>query len=521
MTVSLPAQGARAAAPGSGRARWLGLLVVCLGVMMAFVDVTSTISALGDIQGDLHVTASTLVWITSAYSLAVVSFVMSAGTLGDMMGRRRVFSLGAAVFLAGSLVAVFANSSGMLVTAQAIAGVGGAAVLPTSLAFVSATFTDPHERTAAIGIWAACSGVGLAVGPVLAGAVLEHFSWHAVYIANIVLASLALLLAPVLVTESKHPTRKLDPAGLVLGTVMTASATYAIIQGGATGYATAPIITMYVVFAASLVMFVRVELRHPDPMLDLRLFRSASFSAVMGVAAISVFGLVGVALLSVLYVERVGQVSPLDVGVRLLPLFGTFLLVTVVAARVLVRRVGFTLLITAGLVFIGAGSLALLATDSSGGYGAMWPGLLVAGIGAGLLTAPSTAAAVNSVPPQQEGMAAAAVNMARQLGTVLGPSMLGTIVTSRFPRNLHDRLIEAGIPSPQADKIVEGASHGGGATDIPASLAHLVGTAAPRAFTDAVHVGNVVGGVVLLVMAVPAALFVRHKLHCHPTSAET
>lgn len=214
---------------------------------------------------------------------------------------------------------------------------------------------------------------------------------------------------------------------------MTASATYAIIQGGATGYTKAPIITTYAVFAVSLFMFVRVELRHPDPMLDLRLFRSASFSAVMGVAAISVFGLVGVALLSVLYMERVGQTSPLDVGVRLLPLFGTFLVVTVVAARVLVHRVGFTPLITAGLVLIGAGSLALLATDASGGYGAMWPGLLVAGIGAGLLTAPSTAAAVNSVPPQQEGMAAAAVNMARQLGTVLGPSVLGTVVTSRFP----------------------------------------------------------------------------------------
>jgi DHA2 family multidrug resistance protein-like MFS transporter len=331
---------------------------------------------------------------------------------------------------------------------------------------------------------------------------------------------LALLLAPVYVTESKHPTRKLDPAGLVLGTVMTASATYAIIQGGATGYTEAPIIAMYVVFAVSLLMFVRVELRHPDPMLDLRLFRSASFSAVMGVAAISVFGLVGVALLSVLYMERVGQVSPLNVGVRLLTLFGTFLLVTVVAARVLVRRVGFTLLLTAGLVFIGAGSLALLATDPSGGYGTMWPGLLVAGIGAGLLTAPSTAAAVNSVPPQQQGMASAAVNMARQLGTVLGPSVLGTIVTSRFTRNLHDRLIDAGIPSPQADKIVEGASHGGGATHLPASLVRVVGSAAPRAFTDAVHVGHLVGGVVLLLMAVPTAIFVRHKVHSGQASAE-
>ncbi|MGI5458880.1 MFS transporter [Streptomyces sp. CA-249302] len=513
MTVPVPARAAHAPAPVGGRAPWLGLLVVCLGVMMAFVDVTSTISALGAIQSDLHITASTLVWITSAYSLAVVSFVMSAGTLGDLVGRRRVFRLGAAVFLAGSLVAVFADSAGTLIAAQAIAGIGGAAVLPTSLAIVSATFTDPHERTAAIGIWAACSGVGLAVGPILAGALLEHFSWHAVYISNLVIAGTALLLTPVFVAESRHPTRKLDAAGLVLGTVMTASATYAIIQGGATGYTKAPIITMYVVFAVSLLVFVRVELRHPDPMLDLRLFRSASFSAVMGVAAVSVFGLVGVALLSVLYMERVGQNSPLHVGVRLLPLFATFLLVTVVAARVLVRRVGLTPLITAGLVLIGAGSLALLATDASGGYGAMWPGLLVAGVGAGLLTAPSTAAAVNSVPPEQAGMASAAVNMSRQLGTVLGPSVLGTAVTGRFPRNLHDRLVEAGVPAPQADRVVAGVSHGGGASGLPSSLARVVGTAVPRAFTDALHVGNAMGGVVLIVMAVPAALFVRQQTH--------
>ncbi|MEU8952149.1 MFS transporter [Streptomyces sp. NPDC048489] len=507
------------AVPRPGRARWLSLLVVCLGVMMAFLDVTSTISALGAIQADLEISSSTLVWITSAYSLAVVSFVMSAGTLGDLVGRRRMFSLGATVFLAGSVLAIFASSAGLLIAAQAIAGLGGAAVLPTSLAIVSNTFSDPHERTAAIGIWAACSGIGLAVGPVLAGALLEHFSWHAVYLANIVIAAAALLLVPVFVTESKHPTRRLDVAGLTLGTVMTASATYAIIQGGATGYGQAQIILMYVVFAISFLAFVRVELRHPDPMLDLRLFKNASFSAVMGVATISVFGLVGVALLSVLYMQRVGQISPLGVGVRLLPLFLTFLVVTVISARVLVHKVGYTVLLTGGLVLMAAGSFALLGTDLSGGYGPVWPGLLVAGAGAGLLTAPSTAAAVNSVPPAQEGMAASAVNMARQLGTVLGPSVLGTLVTTRFPRNLRERLLDAGVPSGQSNKIVDGVSHGAGGAGAPAPLAEVITKAAHGGFTDAVHLGHVIGGVVLLVVAVPTALFVRHKAN-YESSAE-
>ncbi|MGR3866996.1 MFS transporter [Streptomyces graminifolii] len=519
MTTSNRVDDPPVAVPAPDRARWLSLLVVCLGVMMAFLDVTSTITALGAIQADLEISSSTLVWITSAYSLAVVSFVMSAGTLGDLVGRRRMFSLGSAVFLAGSVLAIFANSAVLLITGQAVAGLGGAALLPTSLAIVSGTFNDPHERTAAIGIWAACSGIGLAVGPVLAGALLEHFSWHAVYLANIVIAAAALLLAPFFVAESKHPERRLDVAGLVLGTVMTASATYAIIQGGATGYAEPPIILAYVVFAVSFLAFVRVELRHPDPMLDLRLFKNTSFLAVMGVATISVFGLVGVALLSVLYMQRVGQISPLGVGVRLLPLFLAFLIVTVISARVLVHKVGYTILITGGLVLMGAGSLALLRTAPSGDYGLLWPGMLVAGVGAGLLTAPSTAAAVNSVPTSQQGMASSAVNMARQLGTVLGPSVLGTIVTSRFPQNLRDRLLDAGIPSGQADKIVDSVSHGAGGAGMPAPLVEVVTRAAHAAFTDAVHLGQIIGGVVLLVAAVPTALFVRHKGN-HEASAE-
>ncbi len=496
--------------PHGGRRRWFGLLVVCLGVMMAFVDVSSTITALRQIQDDLHVAASTLVWITSAYSLAVVTLVMSAGTLGDLVGRRLVFTAGAAVLVAGSLLAFLSGSPGALITGQAVMGVGGAALLPTSLAIVSTTFTDPHERTTAISIWAACSGLGLAIGPVLAGALLEHFSWHSVFLINVVIGVLALVLAPLLVTESKHPTRGLDPAGLVLGTVATASATYAIIQGGATGYGKAPIVAMYVVFAVSLTLFIRVELRHHDPMLDLRLFRGASFSAVMGVATATMFGFVGISLLAVLFMERVGGVSPLGVGVRMLPMFGTYIAISAVASR-LVRRIGFTVMLTAGLALLGAGALVLMAAGPSGGYGSLWPGLLVAGVGSGLLTAPSTAAAVNSVPVVQAGMAASAVNMARQLGAVLGPSVLGTIVTSHFPRNLRDRLLDAGVPGPGADRVVTGASHGASAAGLPAGLARTVGAAVPPAFTDAVHLGLLVGGVALLVTAVPTALFVRHR----------
>jgi DHA2 family multidrug resistance protein-like MFS transporter len=478
--------------------------------MMALVNVSSTISALGAIQLDLHPSASALVWITSAYSLVVATLVMSAGTLADLVGRRAVFLGGAVVFVVGSVLAFSAHSAGLLIGAQAVMGVGGAAVLPSSLSIVSHSFTDPQKRTGAIGAWASCSGLGLAIGPLGTGLLLGHFSWHAVYLINVVLGGLVVILAPLLVFESKHPGRHLDPLGVALCTVAVASGTYAIIEGGSSGYTSGRIVAMYVVFALSLVAFLLAESRHHDPMLDLRLFRSPSYVTVMGVATATMFGFVGIALLAVLYMERVEQLSAIGTAVRLLAMFATFVVLSAFTGR-LVRRIGYTVTLAAGLAAMGAGALALLATGPSTGYGDLWPGLLIAGIGGALLTAPSAAAAVNSVPRLQAGMASSSVNMFRQLGSVLGPSVLGTLVTTRVPHYLQQRLIADGVPAPEAAGIAGAASHGGSSASLPPSLAHTVTNAMAGAFTDAIHLGLLVGGIVLLVMAVPAAVLIRHR----------
>ncbi|MEU1087471.1 MFS transporter [Streptomyces sp. NPDC005892] len=502
-----PAPAAHAGIPAHP---WRGVLTVCLGVMMAFVNVSSTIGALGAIQQDLHPSASTLVWVTSAYSLVVATLVMFAGTLADLVGRRAVFLGGAVVFTAGSLLAFAADTTGLLITAQAVMGIGGAAVLPASLSIVSHSFADPHLRTKAIGAWASCSGLGLAIGPLGAGLLLGSFTWHAVYLIDVVIGAVTVVLTPFMVTETKHPTRRLDLAGVLLGTVMIASATYAIIEGGSSGYTSGRIVTVYGVFAVSLVLFLTVEARHHDPMLDLRLFRNSSYTAVMGVAAASMFGFVGTSLLAVLYMERVQHLSALATGVRLLAMFATYIVVSALAGR-LVQKIGFTLTLTAGLVVLGGGALALLLVGPFTGYGALWPGLLVAGVGSALLTAPSTAAAVNSVPRTQAGMASATVNMFRQIGSVLGPSILGTIVTTRFPRYLDERLISSGVPAADASRITDGAVRGDSAASLPTALAQTLTDSAARAFTDAVHLGLLIGGITLLVVAIPTAVFVRHS----------
>ncbi|MFF2998145.1 MFS transporter [Streptomyces sp. NPDC057950] len=487
--------------------RWWALLVLCLGVMMAFVNVSSTISALSPLQDALGLSASTTVWVSSAFSLALVSLVLSAGTLSDILGRRRTLLSGVTLFTIGSVIAFLAGDAGLLIAAQALMGVGAAAVLPSSLAIVSHTFTDPHERTGAISAWASCAGLGLAVGPLVAGVLLDRVSWHAVFLTNVVIGVLALILTPLLVTESKHPTRRFDPAGVVLGTLAVASATYAIIEGGSTGYGRPVIIAAYAVFVVSLAAFVRVELRNDDPMLQLRLFKNASFTMVMSISAVTMFGFVGISLLTVLHLERVAHDSALMTGVKLLPMFATYIVVSAFAGR-LVRRIGIPATLVTGLVLMGAGAIALLAAGPFSGYGAMWPGLFVAGVGSAVLVAPSTAAAVNSVPPLQAGMAAASVNMFRQLGSVLGPSVLGTLVTTRFPEHLHDRLAASGIPADRVDGVVAGITHGG-TSGLPAAQAHAISVAVPQAFSEALHLGWLVAGIVLLATTVPTVWFLR------------
>ncbi|NUP27010.1 MAG: MFS transporter [Nocardia sp.] len=501
------ATGAEAAPPG----RWLVLAVVCIGTMMTFVNVSSTIGGLAMIQSDLHSGSAAAVWISSAYSLVVASLVLGAGTLADLVGRRLVFAAGATVFGLGSAAAFASHSTPALIAAQVVMGVGGAMVLPAGLAIVSHTFADARERTEAISVWAGSSGLGLAVGPLVAGALLNAFSWHSIYMINVVLGALALVGAVAFVRESKQPGRKLDPIGIVLGTLTVATLTYAVIEGGASGYTAGHILVAYAVLVIALIAFVLHEIRHPDPMLDVALFRSPSFSAVMAVAAITLFGFTGTALVTVLYLQHVQETSPFGAGLRLLVMFVPFILVSALAGR-LVHRTGFKTMLTLGLVVMAAGVFALLAAPPEPGFARVWPGLLLVGIGSGMLVAPSTAAAVISVPLHQAGMASAAVNMFRQVGNVLGASILGTILTTRFAADLTDDLHAQQLPDETVGKIVAATGEGNiSASSLPPALADRVVRAVHEAFSSADHLALTTAGVVLLVTAIPVVFCVRQR----------
>ncbi|MEU8152235.1 MFS transporter [Micromonospora sp. NPDC048986] len=503
-----PAVRARASVRGS---RPVTLIAMCLGAMITFLQITATVSALTTIQRDLRVDPTTLVWIPSAYTLMVASVVLSAATLGSRYGRKRMFGAGVVAMVVGAAVVAGAPTVGWVIAGQLVAGLGGALILPNSLAILGATFTDPHRRTEVITAWSAASGIGLAIGPLIAGFLLRHHQWHSVYLSTIALGLVTLVVAIVGVTESRPNAARLDVPGLLLGTVAIAAAVYALIQGGKVGYTNPVVSTAWVVAVVALVAFVLVELRASAPMLDVRLFRSASFSAVMVVGAVSLFGFTGVAILLVLFHERAQALSPLDTGWRMLVLFGTYVVVAFGAGRA-IRRTGFKAPLTLGLVLGAVASFALAHQGPTTSFGDRWALFALFGAASGLVVAPATAAALASVAPAQAGMASGAVNAARQVGSVLGSSVLGTLLTTTMVADLPDRLAAHQIGEPTRTAVQAAVASGvNGGQPLP----DPVRAAIAEALTSGVQAGLRVNGVVFLVTAVLALTLIRNRPHQH------
>jgi EmrB/QacA subfamily drug resistance transporter len=488
----------------------LTLVAMCLGAAMTFLEITASISGLSTIQAALHVSSANAVWIPSAYTLLVAGLILAAGTLGNRYGRKRMFSIGIVVLAVGSLVVASASGIGLVIAGQAISGVGGALILPNSVALLGVAYPDPHRRTEAITIWAASSGIGLAAGPLIAGTLLSHFSWNAVFLANPVLAVITLALTVMVVAESRQPNAgRLDRPGVALGTLTIAALVYGLIEGGHQGYASARILGVFAVAVVAAVLFVVVELGSAAPMLDVRLFRALSFSSVIVVAAVSLFGFTGISLLEVLFFQRVQQLSALDVGWRLLALFLPYILVAGLSGR-LIRRIGFRVPLAGGLIGAGVVSFGLLSQDPSTGFGRIWWLFALFGIASGFIVAPSTAAAMVSVPPAQAGMASGAVNTARQVGTVLGTSILGTVLTSQLASRLPDQLAVFHVPEGARDAVVTAVASGAsGAAALPAGARDAINAA----FVSGVHIGFVIAGTVYLAAALLVLIGVHNRPH--------
>lgn len=483
------------------------LVAMCLGAMTTFLLVTASVSALSEIQNDLHVSPTSLVWVPSAYNLLVASLVMSAGTIGNLYGRKRTFLTGTVIMIIGALTVYSSDSLSGVIAGQLISGVGGALILPNSLAILGAAFPDPHRRTEVITAWAASSGIGLAVGPLVAGTLLEHFHWNTVFLSTAVLALITMATA-FFVAESHGPDSKLDIPGQVLAVLGISALIYALIEGGHNGYTSPRILTAWIVAAAALTGFVLVERAGSTPMLDMTLFRSASFSTVMFLAAVSLFGFTGMGIVSVLFYERVQQLSALDVGWRLLPLFGVYVIVAYATGRV-IRRTGFKLPLALGFLVGSAAAFGLTTLGPTTPYSHVSWLYALFGAACGMVAAPSTAAALVSVSHERSGMASGSVNAFRQIGSVMGSSLLGALLASRLQSRLPAELGAHDVPRAAWPVIEHAVSSGGGHQAAPPNVTAAIGDA----FTSGVHVGMTVIAVAFLCAAVAAALLVHNRPH--------
>jgi EmrB/QacA subfamily drug resistance transporter len=410
-----------------GRRRLI-LAICCLSLLIVGLDSTIVNVALPAIQRSLHASVSGLQWTIDAYTLVLASLLMLSGSTADRFGRRRVFQAGLLLFTVGSLLCSVAPGLGWLVAFRVVQAVGGSMLNPVALSIITNTITDRRERARALGVWGAVMGLSLALGPVIGGLLVSSVGWRAIFWLNIPVGIAAILLTRFFVPESRASRgRRFDPPGQALVIVMLATLTYALIEGPQRGWASALIVSLFVVAAAAGAALVLVEHRREQPLLDVRFFRSAPFTGatVIAVAAFAAFA--GFLFMNSLYLQDVRGFTALHAGLLTLPMAAMIALFAPVSGRLVAGRGPRTPLVLAGLaVAIGALLLVRLGPHTSVGY--LIASYVIFGIGLGFVNAPISNTAVSGMPIEQAGVAASVASTSRQVGATLGVAITGSLV---------------------------------------------------------------------------------------------
>jgi EmrB/QacA subfamily drug resistance transporter len=494
------------------RTKILTLGAMCFALFMAMLDNTVVNVALPSIQTHFGSGVSGLQWIIDGYTLFFAAFMLTGGTLGDLYGRKRVFLAGLTIFTAGSLLAGLAPSLNVLIAARAVQGLGAAALLPGTLSILTQAFPDPKERAQAIGIWAGVSGMALAAGPIVGGALVDSLGWQSVFFLNIPIGVVAFIVAWRVVRESKNPEgRHLDIPGQALAIIGLGTLTYALIEANRYGWTSPLILGLFAVAAVATALFILVELRSTSPMLDLGFFRDRTFAAAATVAGLVSFGMFGVFFFLTLFLQNVQGYSAFQMGVRALPMTGAIIFTAPIAGNV-AGRIGSRIPMAAGLAVVGVGMLLMQRITPDMPYGALWWNLLLMGVGMGMVMTPMTAAVMNAVPRARAGMASATSNASREVGGVFGIALLGAIVTHFFASDLRNSLQKLPLPAAVKDQIVSLASQGSGTArgSLPTGMdAQALHRMVDDAFVSGMHVAFWVSAGILLTGAVVAAVFVR------------
>ncbi|MDX6278363.1 MAG: hypothetical protein QOJ72_2491 [Nocardioidaceae bacterium] len=418
----------------SRRRQYLILAICCASILIVVMDISIVNVALPDMRQDLHASVSGLQWTVDAYTLVLASFLLLAGSTADRLGRRRIFQSGLTIFGIGSLLCGLAPSIGWLIAARALQAIGGTMLNPVAMAIVVSTFHKPVERARAIGVFASVSGVALALGPILGGALVDGFGWRSIFWINLPIVCAAIVGARLYVPESRAPRpRRVDPIGQLLVVMVLGGVVYAIIESRSLGWTSPMIIGLLALAGLSALGTVAYERRRRDPLLEIRLFRSVPFSSALVIALFGLCGFGAFLFVTTQYLEDVRGLSALRAGLCLLPVGGLIMVLAPLTGRIVGSWGPRLPLVVAGCALAagGAASLGLGPETPIMGVLAIY---LLFGVFLGTINPPITNTAVSGMPRSMAGLAASVASVGRQTGTSLGVAISGTIVGSALGR---------------------------------------------------------------------------------------
>jgi DHA2 family multidrug resistance protein-like MFS transporter len=421
----------------AGRRAWLGLLVLVLPTLLVALDMTALFLALPRLSADLGASRVQQLWISDSYGFLVAGLVITMGTLGDRIGRRRLLLIGAAGFLLMSLVGAYSTSPELLIAARALQGVAGATLMPSTLALISNMFRDDRQRGKAIAAWATCQFAGGALGPVVAGVLLQRFWWGSVFLLSVPMLGLLLILGPFLLPEFRNPDAgRIDSRSVALSLVAVLPVVYGLKQLTVDGTQNLIVPVGAIVFGAAVgVVFVRRQLRLATPLLDLRLLRNPAFSAVLIGLMLAGIAMAGCGLLVTQYLQNVLGFGPLATALLFCPM-GIGVAIGTMTAPMLAKRLAAATAITGGLCVSVLGCLALALAHGSAALPLVIVGITVLALGTGPLFALGTGLVVGSVPPERAGSAASMSETSNYLGGSLGIAVLGAVGAAVYRLNL-------------------------------------------------------------------------------------
>ncbi|WP_328348530.1 MFS transporter [Micromonospora sp. NBC_00421] len=497
--------------------RWaiLGVLVISLLVVVldntilnvALRTLADPVHGLGASQGELE-------WAINSYTLVFAGLLFTFGVLGDRVGRRRFLLVGLVLFGLSSLLSAYAQSPGQLIAARALMGVGGAAIMPVTLSIISNVF-DPRERGRAIGVWAGAVGLAVAIGPILGGALLEHFWWGSVFLINVPVVAVGVVLVALLVPESRDPRPgRVDVLGVLLSVVGLIALTYGIIDGGEHGFGRVTVWAAILGGVAVLAWFVAHERRSDHPSLDVRLFRVPRFAAPVAIVGLVFFAAMGVMFFSSFYMQLVRGYSPLETGLCFLPFAGAQLVFAPRSAA-MVRRYGGRSVATVGLVLTAVSLAAFAFIEADTPLWVVLVAFFLQGVGMANIMPPATESIMSALPREKAGVGSAVSNTVRQIAGALGVAVIGSVLSAVYRQDIASAL--DGLPAPARESANESVSGAYAAAAQLGPAAPKLIAAANDSFVSAMHWAAAISTVV----AALGILIVLRWMPGRPATATT